>query len=181
MSPHQHTGERQPRAHSLGAHQRALILTASRRIQRSGPSPLPTRGPQHDPHGNVGALGGEDIILGYNQFSSTFVAGLADGSWVETRSVTRKPKDEAWNSEKMAATTTRPGERCERTARPRIRFENASLGKGETAVETPPTPGRQLMISMTDSEKHGYDDECPQCQHFQKYGKGTPNSAELGS
>ena len=54
----------------------------------------PTKGPQHDPHGNVGALGGEGIFLGDNKFSSTFVVGLAGGSWVETRSVTRKPKDE---------------------------------------------------------------------------------------
>ena len=53
----------------------------------------PTTGPQHDPHGNVGALGGEGIFLGYNKFSSTFAVGLADDSWVETRSVARKPED----------------------------------------------------------------------------------------
>ena len=72
----------------------------------------------------------------------------------------------------MAAITAQPGERRERTPRPRVRFENAALGQGETAVEAPPNPGRQLRISKSDLEKHGYDDECPQCQHFRKFGKG---------
>ena len=132
----------------------------------------PTKGPQHDPHGNIGAQGGDGIFLGYNKFSSTFVVGLADGSWVETRSVTRNPAAERWSSEKMAAITARPGERRERAPRPRVRFENAALGQVETAVEAPPNPRRQLRISKSDLEKHGYDGECPQCQHFQKYGKG---------
>ena len=51
----------------------------------------PTKGPQHDPHGNIGAQGGEGIFLGYNRSSSTFVVGTPDGHWIETRSVTRKP------------------------------------------------------------------------------------------
>ena len=58
----------------------------------------PTKGRQHNPHGNAGALGGEGVFLGYSKFSSIFVVGLADGSWVETRSVARKPEDERWNN-----------------------------------------------------------------------------------
>ena len=98
--------------------------------------------------------------------------GLADCSWVETRSVTRKPEDEQWNSEKIAAITALPGERRERAARPRVRFENAALDQEATAVEVPPNPGRQLRISKADIEKYGYDDECAQRQHFQKYRRG---------
>ena len=98
--------------------------------------------------------------------------GLADGSWLETRSVTRKPMTERWDSEKMASITARPGEKRERVARPRVRFENAALGQEERAVEAPPHPGRQMRISKADLEKYGYDDECPQCQHFRKYCKG---------
>jgi hypothetical protein len=74
----------------------------------------PTKGPQHDPHGNIGAQGGEGIFLGYNKFSSTFIVGISDESWIETRSVTRKPAAERWNSEKLAAITARPGEKSER-------------------------------------------------------------------
>ena len=50
----------------------------------------PINGPQKDPHGNVGAQGGEGIFLGHTKFSSTFVVGLTDGSCVETRSIMRK-------------------------------------------------------------------------------------------
>ena len=78
----------------------------------------PAKGPQHDPHGNVGALGAEGVFLGYNRSSSTFVVGLADGSCVETRSVTRTSMNERWVSEKLTSITARPGERRERVARP---------------------------------------------------------------
>ena len=31
---------------------------------------------------------------------------------------------------------------------------------------------RQLRVNKAELENCGYDDKCPQCQHFQKYGKG---------
>ena len=69
----------------------------SQQMARFGESVLyryPTKGLQHHPHGSVDALGGEGVFLGRNMFSNTVVAGLADGSWIETRSIISRPEEE---------------------------------------------------------------------------------------
>ena len=40
---------------------------------------LPCYGPLHDPQGNVGALGAEDILLGYDRYSNTFNISDSNG------------------------------------------------------------------------------------------------------
>ena len=134
----------------------------------------------------MGAQGAEGVFFGYNRSSSTFVVGLADGSWVETRSVTRTPMNERWVNEKLASITARPGERRERVARPRVRFENAALGQEETAVEAPPHPGRRMRVSKAVWKSTAMTTNALSASIFKNTAQGrlvvsTLNNAVLGS
>ena len=69
----------------------------------------PTKGPRHNPTGNMGAIGGEGIFVGYDWQSDTFMVETEDGP-VRARSVTRRPGGERWRAredQQHAGSTTR--------------------------------------------------------------------------
>ena len=70
----------------------------------------PTKGPRHDPQGNVGAQGGEGVSVGFNRTNHTFTVSLEDGQLVSARSVTRRPERDRWDAEALAKVRAMPNE-----------------------------------------------------------------------
>jgi hypothetical protein len=137
----------------------------------------PTKGPRHDPHGNVGALGADGVFLGFSRYSNTFMIWTGK-ECVPVRSVTRKPESDRWLPEAIADVTDYPGKRRVRAAA-QVRFDAAPAETGATAAEAAPTAPRAMRIDRADLEAHGYSEECPQCKHILKYKKprsGTRHS-----
>ncbi len=132
----------------------------------------PTKGPRHAPDGNMGALGGEAIFLGYNTSSSTFRLYTSNGP-VDARSVTRRPQSERWNAEELAKVKTLPGAAREQRARPRL--DQPAPVQGPTVDQVRPTQLRQLRINITDLRKYDhYNGNCQQCRYIERYGRAKP-------
>ena len=131
----------------------------------------PTKGPRHDPHGNIGAQGGEGVFLGYDRTNHTFTVSLEDGQLVSARSVTRRPERERWNAEALSKVRAMPTDKKTRQERERVKFQDGALEAGATAEAAPPRAAREMRIDRRDLEEHGYDGNCTQCKHILKYGK----------
>ena len=58
----------------------------------------PTKGPQSQPDGNMGAVQSEGTFVGYNYKANTYIVITADGK-VDARSVTRKPEQNRWSAQ----------------------------------------------------------------------------------
>ena len=95
----------------------------------------PTKGPRHDPHGNVGALGADGLFLGSNRHSNTFMAWTGS-EYVSARSVARKPESDRWLPDAVADTNGYPGKKKGRGGKAQVRFDIAPLDRGNTASLT---------------------------------------------
>ena len=131
----------------------------------------PTKGPRHNPHGNIGAQGGEGVFLGYDRTNHTFTVSLEDGQLVSARSVTRRPERERWNAEALSNVRAIPTDRKTRQERERVKFQDGAVETGATAEAAPSRAAREMRIDRRDLEEHGYDGDCSQCKHILKYGK----------
>ena len=107
----------------------------------------PSKGPRHAPDGNMGALGGQGIFLGYNMFSSTFRVYTEDGP-LEARSITRRPESDRWNGEELAGVRTLPG--ADKEPRQRSRLDQPATATGPTTDEVRPTQLREMRINLSD-------------------------------
>ena len=157
------------------AWRRARGRTFNQQLVGFGESVLykyPSKGPQHAPHGNVGALGSDGIFVGYSLESNTFQVWTPNGM-VYPRSITRKPPSERWNAEEIGKVNATPGEGRERRERPRL--DRPAGDVGPTAERVRDTPVRQMRINISDLKKFDhYDANCSQCQHIERYGRARP-------
>jgi len=131
----------------------------------------PTKGPHHDPQGNVGAQGGEGVFIGYIRSNHTFVVSTEGGQLVHARSVTRRPERERWSADALSKVRVVPTDNKVRQERERVKFQDGATDSGATAEAAAPRPAREMRIDRKDLETHGYDGNCPQCKHILKYGK----------
>ncbi len=128
----------------------------------------PSKGPQHHPDGNMGALGNEGVFLGYNRASNTFLVGTKEGV-LATRSITRRPEADRWQPEALAQINTVPGGSRDRARQPRTRFDVPATVQGPTAEAVRPTAARRLRINMSDLKRYDhYDENCTQCRQYQE-------------
>ncbi len=133
---------------------------------------FPSKGPGHNPEGNMGVQGREAIFLGYSKSSNTFIVGNGDGV-VQTRSVTRRPLSERWRADVLAELQATPWSIRERS-QPRVQFREAAADAGPTADTAAPAIPRRLRINQRDLDEHGYTENCQQCGHIQRYGRARP-------
>ena len=141
----------------------------------------PSKGPGHAPQGNMGALGGEGVFLGYSRAQNTFVVGTEDGRTILCRSIARRPVQQRWNAAALAGIRSLP-------AYGKSRPDSADGAQLPEAPEQPteptparPTPLRRMRINKSDLDKHGYTESCSQCRHIQRYGRaqaGTQHSEQ---
>ena len=91
---------------------------------------FPSKGPGHNPEGNMGVQGREAVFLGYSRSSNTYIVGSADGL-TQTRSVTRRPLSERWRADALAALQATPwSTRAKVNAR--AQFAEAASAAGPT-------------------------------------------------
>jgi hypothetical protein len=131
----------------------------------------PSKGPHHQPDGNMGALGAEGVFLGYNRMSNTYIVANDDG-FVATRSVTRRPEAERWRADALAKISATPGKERDQARASRQKFDAPATTQGPTAEEAKPTASRRLRINMSDLKKYDhFDENCAQCRYIRQYGK----------
>ena len=137
---------------------------------------LPTKGPQHNPDGNMGTQWREGIFLGYDRGNHTYIVGTTFGAaW--SRAMTRRPYNNRWSAEKLASLRATPwSERRIADVRVESRFDQpAETAQDPRPPERPGLP-RQLRIDRTDLDKYGYTSGCVQCDHVRRYGKTKPGT-----
>ncbi len=137
---------------------------------------FPIKGPRAQPTGNMGAIGGEGIFVGYDRQSNTFIVQTENGT-VRARSVTRRPESERWSAEGIARITDMPDEFSDKTDRPRVRFTQPASEQGPTAEGVRAAAIRRLRINKSDLVTYGYDENCTQCRHIVRYGRARPGGA----
>ncbi len=137
---------------------------------------FPSKGPQHAPDGNIGALGKEGIFLGFNRGSNTFHVATADG-YVAVRSISRVPEQERWKASGLEQLRVVPGDGYDKKKRDEVRFGGAATEKGPTTEAMRQAAVRRLRINQSDLDKHGYDTSCPQCKYIQRYGRARAGGA----
>ena len=134
----------------------------------------PSKGPRHNPQGNVGALGAEGVFLGYSRTSNTFIVSDTNGDIVMSRSITRRPAQDRWDAETLVKVQAIPHIPRGRDVRDRVRFtEGASDTKPTAETARPPVP-RDMRITKEDLEEYGYDANCAQCKYIIQWGKTKP-------
>jgi len=122
----------------------------------------PTKGPRHNPQGNVGPQGGEGVFVGYNRNNHTFTVSLEDGQQVSVRSITRRPERERWSADALAKVRVMPHEGKVQQERERVKFQNGATESGATAESAAPRAAREMRIDKKDLDEHGYDANCIQ-------------------
>ena len=129
---------------------------------------LPSKGPNSQPDGNMGAKWKEGVFLGYSKGSNTYIVGTESGT-VTSRTLTRLPEQTRWNAEILARIKSTPW--SERQAPdPEVRFQDPASTTPDVETSAPAAP-RRIRIQQADLEKHGYTDTCQQCQHIMRYGR----------
>ena len=131
---------------------------------------LPTKGPHHNPDGNMGTQWREGIFLGYDRGNHTYIVGTTFGAaW--TRALTRRPVNNRWSSDKLASLRATPwSER--RIADPRAEAQFVEPAETTQEPQPPERPGlpRRMRIDKADLEQFGYTNGCVQCDHVRRYG-----------
>ena len=130
---------------------------------------FPSKGPGHDPEGNMGAQGREGVFLGYSRTSNTYIVGNSEGI-TKTRSITRRPLSERWRVDALAGIQATPWSIRDK-AQARARFAEAAPVAGPTAETTAPRMPKRFRINQQDVMEHGYTENCQQCDHMQRYGR----------
>ncbi len=98
---------------------------------------LPTKGPHIQPDGTMGAVQAEGIFVGYSSEANTYVLAAEDGKRVGARSVTRRPAQNRWSSERLANIKMTPWSTRDKVE-PTVRFEAPTEAvDGRVAVAPP--------------------------------------------
>ena len=131
----------------------------------------PTKGPNAQPDGNMGAVQSEGVFVGYNRSTNTYILA-SEGGKFESRSVSRRPEQNRWSAERIGEITMTPWSTREKTEQV-VRFEDAV--DGEPPVEAAPVSApRKFRINPADLATHGYTEKCAQCMHIETVGRARP-------
>jgi hypothetical protein len=138
---------------------------------------FPSKGPAHDPTGNMGAKCDIGEFIGYSRSSNVYIISTDNG--IRTaRSIARRPILNRWSREKLMNITATPWsirdkpETTVRMAEPRV--------NEQPKQNTPPPITREFRINKADLEEHGYTDGCPMCSHFERYGSRKGGERHTG-
>ncbi len=130
---------------------------------------LPTKGPQHNPDGNMGTRWREGVFPGYSRSSNTYTLGTPDGK-VCSRALMRRPMENRWSEEALAGLRTTPWMERERPD-VQVRFHQDATESEAPAAPDAPQALRRLRINKSDLEAHGYTQGCRQCEYVERHGK----------
>ena len=96
---------------------------------------LPTKGPNSQPDGNMGARWQDGVFVGYNRSSNTFIVLTEDGK-KSVRSINRYPEQTRWSADVLAKIKATPWSERE-TADPVVRFQELVTDRTGTEVSAP--------------------------------------------
>ena len=133
---------------------------------------IPGKGPHHDPDGNMGTRWREGIFVGYSRTSNVYLVINEDGLQ-ESRSIRRRPIDDRWRPEDVAAIAVTPwSERVRVPAEVRLQAPREQSADDQDVAA--PAQVRALRINQSDLDKFGYTGNCPQCDYIIRYGRARP-------
>ncbi len=138
----------------------------------------PTKGPQHDPQGNMGPRLFPGTFLGFHRSSNAYWVLDANGNAVKSRALNSRTHEERWDKEILANLTVTPW-----SLRIKKDAEVVPLGeevvKQKVDVKDIVTNPRRLYITLKILREHGSTQGCPQCDHvraFQETKSGIQHS-----
>ena len=133
---------------------------------------LPTKGPLHNPDGNMGTRWKEGIFVGYHRSANVYLVATEDGL-ATARSLQRKPIANRWDGDKLAAIKITPWSLREKPE-VQVRFQQqATVPEEPPTRDAPPNPKR-FRINKHDLDSHGYTEGCQQCDYIMRYGSNKP-------
>ena len=138
---------------------------------------LPTKGPLHDPDGNMGTRWLEGIFLGYHRSANLYLI-YTDGGVTTARSLKRRSELERWSPESLARVQATPWSMRSKPEA-QVKFPEGATAQEEPAAAPMPTNPRRFRINKHDLDTHGYTEGCQQCDHIVRYGSskaGTNHS-----
>ena len=133
---------------------------------------LPTKGPLHNPDGNMGTRWLEGIFLGYHRSANLYLIATDDGL-ATARSLMRRPMMNRWSPERLAGIKITPWAIRERPE-PQVHFREEAHERDEPTARPAPALPRRFRINKGDLDTHGYTDGCQQCEHIGRYGVTKP-------
>ena len=68
----------------------------------------PSKGPQHDPQGNLGPRMYTGTFIGFHRTSNSYRVITEDGDAVKTRGILRRPLADRWNADVLQGITVTP-------------------------------------------------------------------------
>ena len=129
---------------------------------------LPTKGPKHNPDGNMGTRWLEANFMGYHRSSNTYIVATPTGI-VTSRSLARRPPDNRWSAENLAKIKATPWSERERPE-VEVRFQQEATADEDPAARPAPVAPRRFRINLSDLKRYGFTADCEQCKHAERYG-----------
>ncbi len=128
---------------------------------------LPSKGPQHQPDGNMAPTWGEGIFLGYSSVMNSYLVSTKNGVKA-SRAMMRRPMEQRYSTteiEEIKATPWSIMDKPEASAH----FEEV---KHKVEIKTREQGGvpRRFRINLSDLETHGFTDGCRQCDYIIQHG-----------
>ena len=115
---------------------------------------LPTKGPQHDPHGNVGERWLPGLFVGYKKDSNSYIMATATGT-VTSRAVQRRPLENRWDEGAISQLATTPWEQRPRRG-PDVHFEQSAPRDEPAKQADAPSNPHRLRLDLKDFIEHGF-------------------------
>ena len=110
----------------------------------------------------------EGVFLGHSRSANVYVVGTPEG--IKTgRSLQRRPANERWDPDALAAITETPWSDRARPQRT-VTFDLAQ-DQGSDVQTAPAAAIRGMRLNQSDFDRHGYTDGCQQCDHMREHGQ----------
>jgi hypothetical protein len=128
---------------------------------------LPMKGPEADARGSMDPRYKMGIVLGFSKNSPDYWV-FGEGQVRQYRSIQRRPSDDRWSAEMVAAVNVTPHD---------LHTKRPAQALGAPAPREPTAEGvnrkaPRMLLKQQDFVDFGYTADCKRCRHSLRYGYG---------
>lgn len=128
---------------------------------------LPMKGPEADARGSMDPRYKLGIVLGFSKNSPDYWV-YGDGQVRQYRSIQRRPSDDRWSAQMVAAVNVTPHDLHTKRPAQALGAPAPREGVTEGAVRRP----YRMLLKKQDFIDFGYTADCKRCRHSLRYGYG---------
>ena len=154
----------------MDACQRTPIQPKAGRLWRNNTIQATHKRPQHDHRGNMAPRFAQGVFLGYSRDANVYMVGTTDGI-VTSRALQRRPMENRWEANILTSLQATPWEYTLRADASVELGPSKDGGQLDHFLDRVTTIPRRFRIERRDLEQYGYSQNCPQCDHVQRYAK----------